>query len=199
MMYFVVEAQLKDASFSNGACAQASSIDDQRFFAAKIPQSSGDAYVTVHTFQVNDTLYCKAFNGRTVAVVHVLEPKPRDQKMVVVKPEKGRRLVGSTAAWPMESSIDKADQGRFNRHRRKSRSSEGDSKFTIRSSTHRQPGAFTTAMSARGAGRGNELGRWSPTTRRLQAAAGAGERLPRLPASNDGDEGRPRTKACRGH
>src|SRR5215813_8492556 len=65
MMYFVVESQLKDAAFSNGACALASKIDDQRFFAAKIPQGSGDVYVTVHTFQVNDTSYCKALNGRT--------------------------------------------------------------------------------------------------------------------------------------
>ena len=112
MMYFVVEAQLKDASFSNGACAQASGIDDQRFFAAKIPQSSGDAYVTVHTFQVNDTLYCKAFNGRTVAVVHVLEPKPRDQKMVVVKADEMARTIGSTgrvALYGIFFEFDKAD------------------------------------------------------------------------------------------
>ena len=112
MMYFVVESQLKDASFSNGACAQASSIDDQRFFAAKIPQSSGDAYVTVHTFQVNDTLYCKAFNGRTVAVVHVLEPKPREQKMVVVKADEMARTIGSTgrvALYGIFFEFDKAD------------------------------------------------------------------------------------------
>ena len=112
MMYFVVESQLKDASFSNGACAQASNIDDQRFFAAKIPQSAGDAYVTVHTFQVNDTLYCKAFNGRTVAVVHVLEPKPRDQKMVVVKADEMARTIGSTgrvALYGIFFEFDKAD------------------------------------------------------------------------------------------
>jgi CRISPR-associated protein Csd1 len=94
MMYFVVESQLKDASFSNGACAQASSIDDQRFFAAKIPQSAGDAYVTVHTFQINDTLYCKAFNGRTVAIVHLLEPKPRGW----VRPPSIQRLLVKTTA-----------------------------------------------------------------------------------------------------
>jgi len=112
MMYFVVESQLKDASFSNGACAQASSIDDQRFFAAKIPQSSGDAYVTVHTFQVNDTLYCKAFNGRTVAIVHILEPKARDQKMVVVKADEMARTIGSTgrvALYGIFFEFDKAD------------------------------------------------------------------------------------------
>ena len=112
MMYFVVESQLKDASFSNGACAQASGIDDQRFFAAKIRQSAGDAYVTVHTFQISDTLYCKAFNGRTVAIVHVLEPKARDQKMVVVKADEMARTIGSTgrvALYGIFFEFDKAD------------------------------------------------------------------------------------------
>jgi outer membrane protein OmpA-like peptidoglycan-associated protein len=112
MMYFVVESQLKDASFSNGACAQATGIDDQRFFAAKISQSSGDAYVTVHTFQISDTLYCKAFNGRTVAIVHVLEPKARDQKMVVVKADEMARTIGSTgrvALYGIFFEFDKAD------------------------------------------------------------------------------------------
>ena len=83
MMYFVVELQLKDASFSNGACAQASGIDDQRFFAAKIPQSAGDAYVTVQTFQISDTLYCKAFNEQDGG--H--RSRPRTQG---ARPEDGR-------------------------------------------------------------------------------------------------------------
>jgi len=112
MMYFFVESQIKDKTFSNGACAQASYIDDQRFLAAKIPQSAGDAYVTVQTFLVNDTLYCKEFNGRTVAVVHVLEPKPRDQKMVVVKADEMARTIGSTgrvALYGIFFDTDKSD------------------------------------------------------------------------------------------
>jgi OOP family OmpA-OmpF porin len=96
MMHFVTEAQIKDADFSNGKCALASGIDDQRFFAAKIPQPGGEAYVTVHTFQVKDDLYCKAFNERTVALVHVVEPKPREQKMVVVKADEMAKTIGST-------------------------------------------------------------------------------------------------------
>ena len=91
MMYFVVEKQLKDASFSNGACAQAENIDDQRFFTARIPQGSGDAYVTVHTYKINDQDYCKAFNDRTVALVHILEPRAREQKMVTVKADEMAR------------------------------------------------------------------------------------------------------------
>jgi outer membrane protein OmpA-like peptidoglycan-associated protein len=112
MMYFVYASQLKDADFSNGKCALAAHIDDQRFFAAKIPQGGGDAYVTVQTFQVKDDLYCKAFNERTVALVHIVEPKPREQKMVVVKAEEMARSIGTTgrvALYGIFFDTDRAD------------------------------------------------------------------------------------------
>ncbi|MGB5905494.1 MAG: OmpA family protein [Xanthobacteraceae bacterium] len=96
MMYFFHAGQLKDKDFSNGKCALTSGLDDQRFFSAKVPQAGGDAYVTVQTFQVKDTLYCKAFNERTVALVHVIEPKPREQKMVVVKADDMARNISTT-------------------------------------------------------------------------------------------------------
>jgi outer membrane protein OmpA-like peptidoglycan-associated protein len=112
MMYFVYASQLKDADFSNGKCALASHIDDQRFFAAKIPQGGGDAYVTVQTFQVKDDLYCKALNERTVALVHIVEPKPREQKMVVVKADEMARSIGATgrvALYGIFFDTDKSD------------------------------------------------------------------------------------------
>jgi hypothetical protein len=96
MMYFFHAGQLKDKDFSNGKCALASGLDDQRFFSARIPQAGGDVYVTVQTFQVKDTLYCKAFNERTVALVHVVEPRPREQKMVVVKADEMARNIATT-------------------------------------------------------------------------------------------------------
>lgn len=112
MMYFLIEKQLKDESFSNGACAQASNIDDQRFSAARIPQSSGDTYVTIHTYKVNDELYCKAFNDRTIALVHILEPKAREQKMVVVKADEMARTIEATghiALYGIFFDTDKTD------------------------------------------------------------------------------------------
>jgi len=112
MMYFFSEDQLKDAKFSNGSCALTSDIDDQRFFVARIPQPAGDAYVTVHTFQVNDDLYCKAFNGRTVALLHVLEQKPRERKMVLVKADEMTRTIHTTgriALYGIFFDTDKAD------------------------------------------------------------------------------------------
>ncbi|WEK50236.1 MAG: OmpA family protein [Candidatus Kaistia colombiensis] len=110
-MFFVHEADLKDADFSNGKCALASRISDQRFFSAKVPQSAGDAYVTVQTFSLIDDLYCKALNGRTVALVHVLEPKGRDRKMVVVKAAKmadSLSTTGSISLYGIYFDTDKA-------------------------------------------------------------------------------------------
>jgi outer membrane protein OmpA-like peptidoglycan-associated protein len=95
-MYFVHEYDLKDADFSNGACAQKSSIADQRFFSAKMPHPDGEAYVTVHTYQVRDDLYCKLFNDRTIAVVHVLEPRARERKMTLVKSDEMARSISNT-------------------------------------------------------------------------------------------------------
>lgn len=84
MQYFLYESDVRDPAYSNGSCALTAGLNDQRFFAAKIPQEQGDAYVTVQTYSLMDDLYCKALNGRTIALVHVLEPKARDKKMVVV-------------------------------------------------------------------------------------------------------------------
>lgn len=110
-MFFVYESDLKDADFSNGKCALSSTISDQRFFSAKVPQSDGDAYVTVQTFSLIDDLYCKELNGRTVALVHVLEPKARDKKMVVVEAAKmadSLSTTGSISLYGIYFDTDKA-------------------------------------------------------------------------------------------
>jgi len=112
VMYFLVEKQIKDAYSSNGYCAQARPIDDQRFFTGRISGSSGDTYLTVHTYKVRDNRHCKAFNDRTVALVHILEPKAREQKMVVVKAEEMARTIESTgriALYGIFFDTDKTD------------------------------------------------------------------------------------------
>jgi OmpA-OmpF porin, OOP family len=98
MQFFFYESDLKDASYSNGACALTNDINDQRFFAAKVPQEAGDAYITVQTFSLIDDLYCKALNGRTIAVVHVLEPKGRDKKMVLVEAKEMADTLATTGS-----------------------------------------------------------------------------------------------------
>jgi OOP family OmpA-OmpF porin len=112
LMYFVRESELKDAAFSNGACALASSITDQRFLAARMPHPDGEAHVTVQTYQVKDDLYCKAFNTRTVAVVHIVEPRARDRRMVTVKAEEMARSINATgriALYGILFDTDKAE------------------------------------------------------------------------------------------
>ena len=112
MMTFFHAGDLKLESFSNGACALTSGITDQRFFAAKLPQGGADAYVTVQTYTIIDDLYCRAFNNRTIALVQVVEPKPRDQKMVVVKSaemESSLSQLGSISLYGILFDTDKAD------------------------------------------------------------------------------------------
>lgn len=112
MMTFFHAADLQVENFSNASCALTSAIADQRFFSAKVPQEGGEAYVTVQTYTVSDDLYCKAFNARTVALVQVVEPKPRDQKMVVVKSaemESSLSQLGSISLYGILFDTDKAD------------------------------------------------------------------------------------------
>jgi len=111
-MHFFTEKMLKDEAFSNGACAVTSSIVDQRYFSGRLPGTSGDSFLAVQTFTIlNGEPYCGAFTNRTVAVVHVLEPKARDQKMVVVKAEemaKDLTASGHVALYGILFDTDKA-------------------------------------------------------------------------------------------
>lgn len=112
MMYFVYESDLMDEAFSTGACALTESIDDQRFLAAKMPPSSGDATVTVHTYGLIAEGGCDALNGRTIAVVHVLEPEAREKKMVRISADEMARTIGSTgrvALYGIFFDFDKID------------------------------------------------------------------------------------------
>ena len=112
MMHFFSASDLKDADFSNGKCALSSSIADQRYVSAKIPEEAGDALVAVQTFTMLDNLYCKELNGRTIAVVHVLEPKARDRKMVVVAAAKMQESLaenGSISLYGIYFDTDKSD------------------------------------------------------------------------------------------
>lgn len=110
--YFFYASDLQMEAFSNASCAVTSNMSDLRYFTAKVPQSAGDAYVTVQTFQMLDDLYCKAISGRTIAIVHVLEPKARDKKMVVVEAkemEASLASTGSIALYGIFFDFDKAD------------------------------------------------------------------------------------------
>lgn len=111
-MHFFKEKDLKDEAFSNGACAVTSSITDQRYFSGRLPGDVGDSFLAVQTYTIpNGEPYCGAFTNRTIAIVHILEPKAREQKMVVVKAEEMAKDInasGHVALYGILFDTDKA-------------------------------------------------------------------------------------------
>lgn len=84
-MYLYPSERLIDPNGSNGHCALAERITDQRFTAAEFPESGAHVAVLAYTIVAPDRHdSCLAFNGRTVAVVDILEAKDREKKMVTV-------------------------------------------------------------------------------------------------------------------
>ena len=96
--------------FSNGNCAVNSHHADQRFFAAKL--GNGDAQIAVMTYALKDTLYCKALNDRTIAIVVIVESKAREQKMVAIAAGEMAKAIdqtGKVALYGILFDFDKAD------------------------------------------------------------------------------------------
>ncbi len=110
-MYLYPAARIKDEAFSNGSCAQTTSIDDQHYTSAEIP--SAGANVSILTYTINEAGgYCKAFNERTIAIVDIVEEKAREQKMVTVKAEDMAQQIassGSVALYGIYFDSNKAD------------------------------------------------------------------------------------------
>ncbi len=106
-MIFPREA-IVSPDFSNGNCAVNSHHADQRFIAAKL----GDAQIAVMTYTLKDTLYCKALNDRTIAIVVLIESKSREQKMVTVAASEMAKAIdqtGKVALYGILFDFDKAD------------------------------------------------------------------------------------------
>jgi OOP family OmpA-OmpF porin len=110
-LYLYPEDRVKDEAFSNGSCALTPAISDQRYTSAEIP--SAGANVSVLTYTINDAGgYCKAFNERTIAIVDIVEPKAREQKMVTVKAEDMAQQIasgGSVALYGIYFDFNKAE------------------------------------------------------------------------------------------
>jgi len=79
--------------FSNSFCAHDVAVVDQRFGAFEIP---GKTLVQVHAFLGQNDGYCKTFNNRVVAVVDVLELKPREEQMVTLSANEMSSALAST-------------------------------------------------------------------------------------------------------
>lgn len=83
-MYLYPQERITDSLSSTGGCAVTARIADQRYLAAEIPDK--DSYFSVLTYVIKNpqSSSCAPLNGRTIAVVDILEAKAREQKMVTV-------------------------------------------------------------------------------------------------------------------
>jgi outer membrane protein OmpA-like peptidoglycan-associated protein len=109
-MFLFPAERIKDPSFSNGSCAMSESISDQRYATAEIPAAA--AHLSILTYTLMDDLYCKAFSGRTIAVVDIIEGKAREQKMITVTSAEMAKEIsssGSVALYGIYFDFNKAD------------------------------------------------------------------------------------------
>ena len=84
--------------YSRGYCATTCNIMDQRYLVAELPDVG--AYISIHTYAYKDMYYtnCDAFKGRTVAVVDIVEGKPREKNMVVVEASDMAQQISATGS-----------------------------------------------------------------------------------------------------
>ena len=112
-MYLYPGEKLTEPWWTNGWCAVASKINSQRFMAAEIPDSG--AHVSVLTYTIDEPEKsdgCVAFNGRTVAVVDLVEAKAREQKMITVQAGEMAKAIsneGRIALYGIHFDFNKAE------------------------------------------------------------------------------------------
>jgi len=84
-MFLQAPEKVTDTYRSLGWCARDVKHADQRYLAAEIPAHA--MHVSVHAYRVvapDAGAPCALLNGRTIAVVDVIEAKPRESRMVTV-------------------------------------------------------------------------------------------------------------------
>ena len=84
--------------YSQGFCATIGNIMDQRYFVSELPDT--ETYISVHTYNIKGFGYtnCNAFIGRSVAVVDIVEGKPREKNMVTVEASEMARQISATGS-----------------------------------------------------------------------------------------------------
>jgi len=84
--------------YSQGYCATTGKIMDQRYLVAELPEIG--AYISIHTYIVKGFYYtnCNAFKGRAIAVVDIIEGKPREKKMVTVEASDMAQQISDTGS-----------------------------------------------------------------------------------------------------
>jgi OmpA-OmpF porin, OOP family len=104
------DEQIQDAAFSPGSCTQRERISNQRYTVGILSESG--AHVSVLAYTVQPGHSCRAFKGRTVAAVDIIQSKKREQKMVVIQAEEMAGEIsttGSIALYGIFFDFNKAD------------------------------------------------------------------------------------------
>ena len=113
-MYLFPPERIIDAYGSNGWCVVGEDITDQRYAAVELPSSNAHVSVLAYTVVASDrrTSQCSEFNGRTVAVVDILESKERENKMVTVNADEMAKSIdtaGRVALYGILFDFNKSD------------------------------------------------------------------------------------------
>lgn len=96
-MYLYPPERVTDQRGSNGWCAEMENITDQRYMAAELRGSAAHVSVLAYTIvSPNKSDSCHGFNGRTVALVDIIEAKEREKKMVTVSAGEMAKSIDST-------------------------------------------------------------------------------------------------------
>jgi OOP family OmpA-OmpF porin len=84
--------------YSQGYCASIANIMDQRYLVAELPEVG--AFISIHTYIIKSYRYtnCDAFKGRAVAVVDIVEGKPREKNMVTVEASDMAQQISTTGS-----------------------------------------------------------------------------------------------------
>lgn len=112
MNYLFPKSAVTSESFTNAACAVDMELADLRYGVAKLSANGTDTHVAVLAYTAKDSLYCKALNERTVAIVVTLQAKAREQKMVTLKASEMAQAIasgGKVAIYGIYFDFDKAD------------------------------------------------------------------------------------------
>lgn len=112
MNYLFPKSAVTAESFTNAACAVDMELADLRYGVAKFSANGTDTHVAVLAYTAKDSLYCKALNERTVAIVVTLEAKAREQKMVTLKASEMAQAIasgGKVAIYGIYFDFDKAE------------------------------------------------------------------------------------------
>jgi OOP family OmpA-OmpF porin len=105
-------AELRQPLFSSGDCALKRPTVGFRYAAMRLPTPDGDAHVAIATYTSRGDAGCEALNDRTIVVLVVMEPRPREQRMVTVgEPEMNAALGrdGRIVLYNILFDFDKAD------------------------------------------------------------------------------------------